>query len=151
MMHSNIQGYKQTETPFEKIQLHVFKKEEGIWYIHLPQYIEQGWSKKDLEMAEGADKLLNTIASGRHRVTLLLSTEPFAGADRLELIEHCKAPKGGAIYLLDTCHGKKIGSQIWVCDIALFVFGDMPENIYFQQVSRPYRNQKANGNNTFVQ
>jgi hypothetical protein len=88
-------------------------------------------------MAEGAEKLLNTIAGGREIVTLQLSTEVFESADRLELMELCEAPKGGAIYLLDTCHGKEISSFIWICDIALFVFGDMPENIYFRRVSKP--------------
>ncbi len=123
------------------IETHEFKKEEGIWYIHLPQYLAQGWSKKDLEMAEGAEKLLNIIANGRDNVSIRLSTQPFKGADELELMELCEAPSGGAIYLLDTCHGKEIGSFIWVCDIALFVFGDMPENIYFQRVKngKPYK------------
>lgn len=140
MMNSNVQGYKVSEAIVDSIQTHVFKKEEGRWYIHLPLYLEQGWSKQDLEMVEGADKLLNTIASGRNRVSLRLSTEPFEGADVLELMEHCPAPKGGAVYLLETCHGKDVGSYIWICDIALFVFGDMPEHIYFQRVSRRYLN-----------
>ena len=141
MLNSNVQGYKVSNSSVESIQTHIFKKEEGRWYIHLPEYLEQGWSKKDLEMVEGADKLLNTIACGRNRVTLRLSAEPFDGADVLELMDHCEAPKGGAVYLLDTCHGKEIGSFIWICDIALFVFGDMPEYIYFQRVTKSNSNQ----------
>jgi hypothetical protein len=136
MMNANVQGYHISKAPVASIQTHVFKKEEGRWYIDLPEYLAQGWSKRDLEMVEGADKLLNTIANGGKRVTLRLSTEPFEGADALELMDHCEAPKGGAIYLLDTCHGKEIGAFIWICDIALFVFGDMPEYIYFQRVGK---------------
>jgi hypothetical protein len=142
MIKQSIKGYSSNTKTAEPVQTHIFKKEEGIWYIHLPEYLEQGWSKKELEMAEGAEKLLNTIANGRDRVMLRLSDAPFEGADNLELMEICDAPKGGAVYLLDTCHGKEIGSFIWICDIALFVFGDMPENIYFQSV-KTQRQKKA--------
>lgn len=123
------------ESILPEVLTHTFKKEDGHWFIYLPDYLEQGFDKSDLEM-EGAYKLLNTIANGRHKVTLQLSTEPFDGADVLELIEHCDAPKGGAIYLLETCQGREINSFIWVCDIALFVFGDMPDRIYVQRARK---------------
>ena len=63
-------------------------------------------------MREGTARFLNTIASGGNKVTLRLSTNPFRRADVLELVDHCEAPKGGAIYRLDTCRGKKIESLI---------------------------------------
>jgi hypothetical protein len=135
-----------TQTPYpgkDKQTIHAvetftFKKEEGRWFIYLPEYLEQGWSKDDLEMVDGAYRLLQIIAHGHHMITLRLSTEHFEGADVLELVDHCEAPKGGAVYRLDTCRGKKVDASIWICDIALFVFGDMPEYIYYQRV----RNEK---------
>jgi hypothetical protein len=118
----------------EAEQIHTFIKENGQWLIHLPEYLAQGWSKKDLTMKEGTSKLLNILAQGKASVSLRMSTDPFAGADRLELIEHCDAPGGGAVYLLESCHERNSSTMIWICDIALFVFGDMPEEFYVQQV-----------------
>ena len=139
------QAYRQSSNaqPQEQVKTFTFKKEDGSWYIYLPEYLEQGWSKNDLVMEEGAHKLLNTIAGGRSKVTLRLSTEPFEGADLLELMEHCEAPKGGAVYLLETCHGREISSFIWICDIALFVFGDLPEHIYVQRVRKARKGEEA--------
>ena len=115
---------------------HVFKKEAGKWYIHLPQYLEQGWSKNDLQMEEGAHQLLSAVSSGRQRVTLKFSTRPFEGANELELMEHCAAPKGGAVYLMETCQGRATSSFVWFYDIALFVFGNFPDYIYVQRISK---------------
>jgi hypothetical protein len=136
MIHRTVQERGESIVTLTEVKTYSFIKEEGTWYIHLPEYLEQGWSKKDLAMTEGAHKLLNTLAGGRYKVTLRLSREPFEGADVLELMEHCPAPKGGAVYLLESCHGKAISSFIWICDIALFVFGDMPEHIYVQRVGK---------------
>jgi hypothetical protein len=140
---TQLQHNSNSKPGIHDIKTFTFKKEEGRWFIYLPEYLEHGWTKKDLEMVEGAHKLLNTIASGAPKVTLRLSTEPFDGADVLELMEHCPAPKGGAIYLLETCHGREISSFIWICDIALFVFGDLPEHIYVQRVRKARKGEEA--------
>jgi hypothetical protein len=118
----------------EQITTYVFIKEAGQWYIDLPNYQEEGWLKNDLKMTEGARKLLNLIAHGHAKCTLRLSTMPFKGADVLELVELCEAPRGGGIYLMETAHGRQVNAMIWICDIALFVFGDLPQQIYLQQV-----------------
>ena len=117
------------------IEVYNFRKESGRWYIDLPEYLEQGYRKTDLEMVEGTHKLLNTIAQGGNKITLRLSTKPFQGAGVLELQEHCDAPRGGAIYLMEGCQGRRLDSLIWICDIALFVFGDMPQQIFFQRIN----------------
>lgn len=111
-----------------------FKREDGRWYIHLPRYLAQGWSKEDLQMTEGAHKFLNRIANGRHKVRLCLSTVANTGCDRLELIEHCAAPKGGGLYGFVTEEGTS-NSRFWICDLALLLFGDIPDRIYVQRVS----------------
>ncbi|HYH14159.1 MAG TPA: DUF6717 family protein [Flavisolibacter sp.] len=123
---------KRTE---QYIEVYTFRKESGHWYIDLPEYLEQGYSNNDLEMVEGTSKLLNTISNGSNAVTLRLSTEPFKGSDILELQEHCDAPSGGAIYLMERCQGREVAMLIWICDIALFVFGDMPQQIFFQRIN----------------
>ncbi|HWJ27999.1 MAG TPA: DUF6717 family protein [Flavisolibacter sp.] len=125
---------KAVKHPNEDVMAYSFYKLNGTWYIDLPEYLEQGGFQNDLEMAEGAHTLLNIISAGRKNVTLRMSTQSFTGSDELELIDHCGAPKGGAIYLLKTCNGKPVDNFIWICDIALFVFGDMPDHIYVQQI-----------------
>ena len=132
MSEQTVHRHEDILTPATEASIYTFIKEEKNWQIHIPGYTEQGGNKKDLELPEGTGKLLNMIAQGRKKLTLKLSKEPFQGADELELIEHCGAPKGGAFYLMHTCQGKESGDLIWVCDIALFVFGDMPDHIYVQ-------------------
>lgn len=134
MVKSQQEITKTAKHPNEHVMTYSFYKQDGTWNIYLPEYLEQGGSAKDLKMAEGTHTLLNIISAGRQSVTLRLSIQSFEGSDELELIDHCDAPKGGAIYLLKTCNGRPVDNFIWICDIALFVFGDMPERIYVQQV-----------------
>jgi hypothetical protein len=43
----------------------------------------------------------------------------------------------GAGKLLNTiANGKDISTFIWICDIAFFVFGDLPEYIYVQRIDK---------------
>lgn len=131
--------------PNNEVKTYTFIKEDRRWYIDLPEYLEQGWSKADLEMMEGASKLLNTIAQGKNHVSLRMSTQPFKGADVLELMELCEAPRGGGIYLMELCHGRDVSTFIWICDIALFVFGDLPEQIYVQSVPNKTSSKERSG------
>jgi hypothetical protein len=49
-------------------------------------------------------------------------------------VENCEAPRGGAIYLFILANDPSRGILFWICDLALFVFGDMPDRIYVQQL-----------------
>lgn len=110
---------------------YTFIKEDTTWYIDLPSYLEQGGDKEDLRLRAGTNRLLTILAGKRRRVTVTIDTDPFEGAEVLELVAHCEAPRGGAIYLMET--GREASVLIWICDIALFVFGDMPATIYFKK------------------
>lgn len=112
-----------------------FMKEENKWYIDLPGYLEQGGSKEDLQMEAGVDNLLTLMAWGKKRVTITLDTEPFEGAVVMELVELCDAPKGGGYYFMRTYKGIEINKLIWLCDVTLFIFGDVPERIYLRKES----------------
>jgi hypothetical protein len=118
---------------FPDHRTYTFYKEDNCWYIDLPGYIKQGGQKEDLQLRSGTDKLLKRFARGQDEVTLTIDTEPFEGADVLELAELRLDEKGGAIYRLETINGHRHVSNFWICDIALFVFGDMPERIYIRQ------------------
>ena len=114
--------------------VYTFKREDGRWYIQLTGQLEQGWNKQDFELAEGEDKVLNVLSDGAKNLCLHLSLEPFEGANVLELVEHCPAPKGGGIYLYNPL-GEHHSRLYWICDLALFVFGDIPERMYVERLS----------------
>jgi hypothetical protein len=110
-----------------------FLKEDKAWYIDLPDYVKQGGLKKDLEMVAGAGELLTWLARRRNQVTITIDTEPFEGAQKLELLELCDHQTGGGYYRLHTCRGREIKKRMWLCDVALFIFGDIPEQIYLRK------------------
>ena len=110
-----------------------FLKEFKAWYIDLPDYLSQGGQKKDLRMAAGAGKLLTYLARREKKLTITIDTEPFEGAEKLELVELCDQPMGGGYYLLRTCRGRAVNRRMWLCDVTLFIFGDMPECLYVRK------------------
>ena len=82
------------------MKTHRFYKDGTSWYIDLPAYLEQGGTKGDLQMVDGADKMLAIVAEGKSDVVLQIATEPFEKADALELIEKCDPSIGGGDYFL---------------------------------------------------
>ena len=116
------------------MQTHKFIREHGGWYIHLPAYLEQGGSKGDLAMVAGADTMLDIMAEGKDEVTIALDTAPFDQADRLQLVEVCEPAMGGGYYILHTYNGKPLAHRMWLCDVTLFVFGSLPEDIYVKKM-----------------
>ena len=74
---------------------YTFIKEPSGWYIDLPEFIEQGGSKGDLAMVEGADTMLDIIAKGNSKVTLAIEEVFFNGAVLVELVEKCDPHVGG--------------------------------------------------------
>lgn len=112
---------------------YTFIKEDATWYVDLPAFLARGGDKEDLRLRAGTNRLLKMLAGKSRKITLVIDTEPFEGAGVLDLVAHCEAPRGGAIYRKDTGNTGSAGVLIWICDIALFVFGDMPERIYFKK------------------
>ncbi|HVG41094.1 MAG TPA: DUF6717 family protein [Chitinophagaceae bacterium] len=129
--------YKTTESLHTSYLVKIFSfiKEDGSWFIDLPMYLLDGGKKSDLEMLEGAAELLQMMARGKNKVSMIIDNEPFDGADILDLIELCDAPKGGGYYKMHTCRGRKVNKEIWLRDVTLFVFGDMPQKIYVKTLS----------------
>ncbi len=117
------------------MQTHRFVKEPAGWYIDLPAYIEQGGSKGDLAMIEGADTMLDIIAEGQTAVTITLDTEPFEGADLLKLTEKCGPYIGGGYYLLRTWEGRDLMHNMWLCAVTEFVFGYLPERVFIRRAA----------------
>lgn len=114
---------------------HRFVKEDGGWFIDLPEYLEQGGSKADLAMVSGADTMLDIIAGNKEEVILQIDTEPFNHADELTLTEICDPILGGGYYHMKKFEGKEVDQNMWLCDVTKFVFGDMPPRIYVKRIT----------------
>ena len=104
------------------------------WYIDLPEYIQQGGSIADLQMVDGADKMLDMIAKKEDSVHLAISKESFPGADSLELKEKCDPYIGGGYYIMNKFEGTIINQTMWLCQVTDFVFGDIPQQIFFKRM-----------------
>ncbi|HVF95726.1 MAG TPA: DUF6717 family protein, partial [Flavisolibacter sp.] len=65
----------------KKAEVYTFEREEGRWYIGLDAYLSHGWSRQDLELKEGAPKILNMFSNGGNQLRLHLSAEGFDGAN----------------------------------------------------------------------
>ena len=115
------------------IRTYRFVRQDEGWFLYLPEYVEQGGNKAALQMLEGADEILSIIARGKKHVSIYMDTTPFEDADLLELDELCDAPKGGGYYIMRSLRGKPYSRRMWLCDIVLFVFGDMPPQIFVRK------------------
>lgn len=120
------------------METYKFIKTGRDWYIDLPSYIEQGGDSGDLQMIDGADKMLDIIAEGGNEVVLTISREQFEGADKLILTEKCDPFIGGGNYLLKTYNGQNVNQNMWLCQVTEFVFGDIPAEIYVEKDNKVF-------------
>ena len=125
---------------------HLFKKENGIWYIDLPEFIEEGLgTKANLMMVDGADTLLDILSNNNILVTLEFSQLPFVGwttlleldksgknQELLDQVGHALVDNG-AYYKTTLINNVKITKSVWLCPVTEYVFNDYyPENIYIK-------------------
>lgn len=110
-----------------------FVKEDNHWYISAQEDTHEHDRSAFSLLSDGVHRLLDFVARGRNKVTLTLDTEPFEGADLLELTELGAPDQGGGYYRLFSRMGKLIAQALWLCDISLLVFGDIPERIYIRR------------------
>lgn len=110
-----------------------FYKINQCWYIDLPEFIEQGGSIEDLQMVEGADRLLDIIAAGAAEVMINISAEPIEDAAILQLTERCDPLIGGGYYFIQQYQQQPINLTVWLCNVTTFVFGNLPERIFIKK------------------
>ena len=106
-----------------------FYKEDSKWYVDLPTW--EG-KKEDLEMALGADDLLNKISNNGNEVKCIISKTNFANADSLSL-KRLGDTEGGGYYYVSSYKGYSLDFEIWLCDVVKFVFGELPHKIFFKE------------------
>jgi hypothetical protein len=112
---------------------YTFVKEEDGWYITTPDQPDAAGNTTLSLLSDAAHRLLDFVARGRNKVILSMDTEPFEGADLLELDQLGSPTEGGGYYRLFSRMGKLIAQALWLCDISLHIFGDIPERIYIRR------------------
>ena len=121
-----------------------FYKENEIWYIDLPEFLELGLgTKANLMMVDGSDELLDMLSDNSNEVILEFSHERFSTAT-LTL----KAQQIGSNQSLLSKIGHAFVSygmyynvselnnmRIWLCPVTEYVFGgSYPREIFVRVV-----------------
>jgi hypothetical protein len=124
------------------MKTHRFYKEEGIWYIDLPEFLtlELG-TRANLMMVGGSDTYLDGLSNNTNEVTVSFSDVDFEGStdtlDRTKLghddmyldsVGHARVD-GGAYY-----QSTVDGHELWLCPVTKYVFqADYPKRIYLKK------------------
>ncbi|SMC94525.1 DUF6717 family protein [Pedobacter nyackensis] len=104
-----------------------YKTAAGKWYIDLPEW---GGNTEDLEMVQGADTMLDKVSGHTNECYLEMSDEPFDGADRIKLVQDLTNTLGGGNYVMETYKGELVNHDMWLCQVTVDVFHDLPRAIY---------------------
>ena len=105
-----------------------FVKENGRWYIDIPEW--EG-TKEELEMVSGADDLLDYFAKGKDSIVLEVG-ETYDHITKMEgsiMLTKQKDLDNGADYTVINNHDIP---KIWLCDVTKYVYGYMPKELYIQ-------------------
>jgi hypothetical protein len=117
-----------------------FYKENGIWYIDLPEFLEQGLGTiTNLMMVDGADSFLDILSRNGNQVLVHFSDQPLEGASYsligenfgkdqqlLSQIGHAFVSYGRYYTVPDLG-----GHRLWLCPVTEFVFGGhYPDRIW---------------------
>ena len=106
-----------------------FYKEEFMWYADVV-----GWPgpKDMLLMVDGADTFLDYLSGKSEEVILDLSLDPKAAYEVLDYIH--PHPAGDGAYYIADMNGSE--HKLWLCGVTEFVFGYMPEEVWYKHGSR---------------
>lgn len=115
------------------------KTQEGQWYVVLPNY--EG-DKEDLEMVDGADKLLDRLSDGDTKCTIEVSIDsPLYGTFiKSQLIDHNEF---GATYITNEeplDENSNNDNMFWLCNVTHIIFGEHPLHIYFKKINNDRKN-----------
>ena len=102
-----------------------FYKEDLMWYADV-----KGWPgpKGMLLMVDGADTFLDYLSNNGDEITLDLSLDPRQGYQVLNYT-HPHPANDGAYYTAEM-NGRD--HKLWLCGVTEFVFGHMPEEVWFK-------------------
>lgn len=104
-----------------------FYNEDNKWYADLPNYIEEGGCKEDLQMVMGADIWLDVLSECGNEITIQISNKHFEGFESKLLyigdLNHMK--EGDYLEFPDNHH-------MWLCGVTIWLFGEYPQSIYYK-------------------
>jgi hypothetical protein len=124
------------------MKTHKFYKEDGIWYIDLPEFLELGLgTKANLMMVGGSDTYLDRLSNYTTEVTVSFSNVDFNGSTDtlkrtklgyddiyLDSVGHAQVD-GGAYY-----QSTVDGHELWLCPVTKYVFqANYPEYIFIKK------------------
>jgi hypothetical protein len=121
-----------------------FYKENEIWYIDLPEFLEKGLgSKANLMMVDGSDDLLDLLSKNGNEVKIEFSNQPFHGATQTLRAQHVgsnqsllsKIGHAFVSYGMYYNVAELNNMRIWLCPVTEYVFGgSYPREIYLKIV-----------------
>jgi hypothetical protein len=126
-----------------------FYKENGMWFIDLPEFLEKGLgTKANLLMVAGADELLDILSQNGTEITLQFGDEIFIGSNVqlnfrgygkdqtfLDYVGHAPVDNGAYYEAYNT---EWLGfefkiSSLWLCPVTEYIFnGNYPKNIFLK-------------------
>lgn len=134
--------FKAMTSPPMEYDVSFHREEDGVWYIDFPEWPGR---KSDLAMVAGADKMLDAIGHGQPKVHTIIRKsndpmpDPMLDEGWIELSLQRSSIQGGGTYLTrgipDFVFRSPWGGilqprTVWLCPVALFVFGDYPKYLY---------------------
>lgn len=116
-----------------------FNKQNGIWYIDLPEFLEKGLgTKANLMMVDGADTFLDHLSNQEEEVWVYFSRELFEGA-KYKLLAHVYGKNQTLLSLIGHApvqYGRYYtvpehqNHRLWLCPVTEYVFGSYPDVIW---------------------
>ncbi len=149
-MMSELDGEEKEKERFKRegTKTLLFNKENGIWYIDLPDFLDSGLgTKADLMMVDGADTFLDKLSKNTNSVKVFVALNRYDGFEaRISmitkgintdlLVQKGHAPVDyGAYYKLDIFNGAEGDHVLWLCPVTEYVFGGAyPEKIWINVI-----------------
>ena len=134
----------------KNVKYELFYKENGMWYIYLPEFINMGLgNKNNLLMVDGSDTFLDILSGyepnatpDNTKISLVLCDQEFLGCthrltkidnglnqDLLNKVGHAPVDYG-AYYMVEEIPGHKL----WLCPVTEYVFdGVYPGKIFLRK------------------
>jgi hypothetical protein len=148
-------NYIKSETVHGKSFTRRFYKENGLWYIDLPEFIENGFgTKANLLMVDGSDKLLDILSRNTGECTIRFKdhdiyspgeatshsaimqiAEEGMNQDILTSVGHAPIQYGRYYHTTAIVDDKRHDMKAWLCPVAEWVFGHYPKTIYVDVIN----------------
>jgi hypothetical protein len=150
-----MEKYLKSETVIGKTFTKRFYKENGLWYIDLPEFIDNGFGvKANLLMVDGSDKLLDILSRNTEECVIRFKDHSIYPPDErpdydaimdmdaegmnksiLEQVGHAPIDYGQYYRTKAIVDDVRYDMRAWLCPVAEWVFGSYPYQIFVEVVS----------------